>query len=286
MRAETILRAYARASDRRRRALNVLNACFDGFWLGLLDRDALDRLDERFYGAGHDELDGRAFSYRDEAHNRSGLHDWELAAIERHFPAGGRVIVTGAGGGREVLALLERGYDAVGHEPNGTLVAAGAALLRRLGHEGRLHVCGRDAFPGGAGRCDAVLVGWGSYMLIPGRDRRVAFLRAARAAVPAGAPLLCSFFVRPPDARYHAILAGTANVVRRLRRREPVEVGDTIAENFAHRFTRAEIERELALGGFRMLAYEPRPYGHAVAVAEPASGQSSPTWRMIETESE
>ena len=271
MGSERMLRAYARASDRRRRALNVFNACFDGVWLGLLDREALDRLDEHFYGVGHDEMDGRVFSYRDEAHNRSGLHDWERAAIERHFPSGGRVVVTGAGGGREVLALLERGFDAVGCEPNGTLVAAGAELMRRLGHGDRLRRCDRDAFPDGE-RADAVLVGWGSYMLIAGRERRVAFLRAARAAVPEGAPLLCSFFVRPPDARYFAILARTANIGRRMRRRALVEAGDTIAENFAHRFTREEIERELALGGFRMIAFERRPYGHAVAVAEPARG--------------
>ena len=263
-----MVRAYARASDRRRQALNVVNACFDGLWLGLLDRDALDRLDEHFYSAGRDEMDGRMFSYREQAHNRSGLHDWERVAIERHFPASGRVIVTGAGGGREVLALLERGYDAVGFEPNRTLVAAGAELLRGLGHQDRLRCCERDAFPVG-GPADAVVVGWGSYMLIPGRERRLAFLRAARSALPAGAPLLCSFFTRPPDARYFAILAGTANAVRRLRRRESAEVGDTIAENFVHRFTRAEIERELTLGGFRMVAFAARPYGHAVAVAVP-----------------
>jgi len=261
------LRAYARARERRRRALNALNACFDGFWLGLLDREALERLDEHFYSDGHDELAGRVFSYRDDEHNRSGLHPWEQAALERHLPPGGRVIVTGAGGGREVLALLERGFDAVGYEPNPTLVAAGAELLRELGHAGRLRGSGRDAFPDGGERADAVLVGWGSYMLIAGSERRVAFLRAARAALPGGAPLLCSFFVRPPDARYFRILARTANAVRRLRNRERVEVGDTLAENFVHRFTREEVERELALGGFRMVEFAHRPYGHAVAVA-------------------
>ena len=267
MSADRTLRAYARANDRRRRALNALNACFDGFWLGMLDRDALDRLDEHFYSAGHDETDGRVFSYRDADHNRSGLHEWEQAALERHFPAGGRVIVTAAGGGREVLALLGSGFDAVGYEPNPALVAAGAELLRELGHAGRLRASRRDAFPDGGERGDAILVGWGSYMLIPGSERRVAFLRAARAAVPRGAPLLCSFFVRPPDARYFSILAGTANAVRRLRGRERVEVGDTLAQNFVHRFTREEIERELALGGFRLVEFAHRPYGHAVAVA-------------------
>ena len=93
MGSERMLRAYARASNRRRRVFNAFNACFDGVWLGLLDREALDRLDEHFSGVGHDEMDGRVFSYRDEAHNRSGLHDWERAAIERHFPSGGHVLV-------------------------------------------------------------------------------------------------------------------------------------------------------------------------------------------------
>jgi hypothetical protein len=264
---DRIARAYRRASDRRRRALNVFNACFDGVWLGLLDRDALARLDAGFYTDGVDEQHGRVFSYRDDAHNRSGLQDWERAAVDAHFPAGGRVIVTGAGGGREVLALNELGYDAVGYEPNERLVQDGSALLARLGHDGALRRCARDAFPETAAGAEAVLVGWGSYMLIPGRERRVAFVRGARAAVPAGAPLLCSFFVRPADARYFSILARTANAVRRVRRGERAEVGDTIGENFVHRFTREEIRRELALGGFRMVTYAARPYGHAVAVA-------------------
>ena len=283
---DRILRAYRRASDRRRQTLNVVNACFDGLWLGLLDRAALERLDEDFYSHGADEHDGRRFTYREERHNQAGLHEWERVAVEEHFPPGGRVIVTGAGGGREVLALLERGFDAIGYEPNATLVEAGAGLLARRGHGGRLRACDRDAFPDGGGHCDAILVGWGSYMLIAGRDRRVAFLRAARRAVPEGAPLLCSFFTRDDDVRYYAILAGTANAVRRLRGRERAEIGDTLGENFAHRFTRGEIERELALAGFRMIAFERHPYGHAVAVAGPPAQESSPTWRRIETESE
>jgi hypothetical protein len=267
MRTDRLLRAYRSATIRRRQALNVVNGCFDGFWLGLLDPATLERLDEHFYGEGRDVERGRSFSYRDEQHNLGGLRDWEEAAIEAHFPPGGRVIVTGAGGGREVIALLERGFDAIGYEPNRALVEAGAELLRTLGHGDRLRQSARDAFPADAGTCDAVLSGWGSYMLIPSRERRVAFLRAAHRALPEGAPILCSFFVRSPGARYYSVVAGTANLVRRVRRAERVELGDTIGQNFVHRFTREEIESELAEGGFRVVAYASQPYGHAVAVA-------------------
>ena len=269
MRSDRLLRAYRSATIRRRQVLNVVNGCFDGFWLGLLDPATLERLDEHFYGEGRDVERGRSFTYRDEQHNLGGLRDWEDAAIDAHFPPRARVIVTGAGGGREVIALLERGFDAIGYEPNKALVDAGAELLRRLGHGDRLRKSERDVFPADTGPCDAVLVGWASYMLIPSRERRLAFLRTARQALPAGAPILCSFFVRSPGVRYYSVVARTANLVRRVRRAEPVELGDTIGQNFVHRFTREEIESELADGGFRVVAYAAQPYGHAVAVAAP-----------------
>jgi hypothetical protein len=215
-------------------------------------------------------FDGRTFTYTDEQYNLSGLHVWEAAAVDAHFPSGGRVVVTGAGGGREVIALLERGFDAVGYEPNAALVAAGAKLLDARGHPDRVRPCDRDAFPADASPCDAVLVGWGSYMLIPGRARRVAFLRGARSVLADGAPLMCSFFVRGAgDARYFAIVRRSANLVRRLRREEPVEAGDLVGHNYVHYFTRTEIVSELAEAGFRTVVYESAPYGHAVAEAMP-----------------
>jgi hypothetical protein len=264
---ERLAHSYRRASARRDRLWRVANGCFDGIWLGLLDGAALARLDERFYADGRDSLDGRTFSYTGSDHNLGGLHDWEAAAIGAHFAPGSRVVVTGAGAGREVIALLERGFDAVGYEPNAALVAAGAALLAERGQPGRLHACERDVFPPDASRCDALVVGWGSYMLIPGRARRLAFLRAARAALPDGAPLLCSFFVRPPGALYFSLVARSANLTRRLRRSEAAELGDALGPNYMHYFTRAEVESELSAGGFEMVAFASEPYGHAIAVA-------------------
>jgi hypothetical protein len=279
MRIENLVRAYRWADTRRRQLLTVVNGCFGGVWLGLLDRPALERLDELFYSHGRDVLDGRAFTYAADEHNLSGLRGWEETAIESHFPAGARVAVTGAGGGREVIALLERGFDAVGYEPNEALVAAGSELMRRLGKPDRLRACARHEFPADASPCDALVVGWGSYMLIPGRSRRIAFLRAARRALPEGAPMLCSFFVRRPRDPYFAMVVATANVFRRLRRTEGAELGDAIGHNFVHSFTRAEIESELAQGGFRMVAFAAAPYGNAVAVAAPCPEPPAPVSR-------
>ncbi len=272
MNAARLAKVYRSSTRRRRQFWTLFNGCFDGLWLGLMDRAALAHLDEAYYNGAREVLDGRAFTYTEAQHNLSGLRDWESAAIEGYFRAGGRVVVTGAGGGREVIALLQRGFDPIGYEPNRNLVLAGHALLEANGHPDRLLVCDRDAFPSDVSTCDALIVGWSSYMLIPGRARRIAFLRSARRVLPEGAPLLCSFFVRDPAARYYPIVSRVANVIRRLRRAERVDVGDAVSANYVHCFTRAEVAAELAAGGFRMVHFAAEPYGHAVAIADtPAS---------------
>jgi hypothetical protein len=253
-----------RARDRLHAALAV---ALDGLWLGLLDREALAALDERHYSSLTERGGGAAFTYSDASYNRRGLQPWEAQAVQAHFPPGGRVVVTGAGGGREVLGLLDLGFDAVGFEPHPDLVRAGAAQLAHGGHPERLHVVARDTYPAGE-RADAVVVGWGSYMLMPSRARRVAFLGAVREHVDAGAPVLVSFFVREPGGRGYAWSARIARALRRgLGRPGEVEVGDALRPNFVHFFTRPELEAELAAAGFALTAFAGRPYGHAVAVA-------------------
>lgn len=257
---------YWRSLRWRAKAERALAVVPDGVWLGLLDRDALAAVDERFYAQATEPVDGGRLSYDAAAWNRQGLWEWEAAAVDAHFPPGGRVVVTGAGGGREVVGLLARGFDAVGYEPNADLVAAGRAVLAEDADGDRLRPMERDVWPADAGACDAVVVGWGSYTLMPGRASRVAFLRGLRGAVEPGAPVLVSFFVRGNEGTSRRI-AQVANVVRRLRRAEPVEVGDGLVPNFVHGFSEAEIAEELAEAGFGVVHYADAPYGHAVARA-------------------
>lgn len=173
------------------RLFRVVKACFDGIWLGLLSRERLHAIDTSY-----------SERYADEGYNRGGLWPWEQAAIDRFFAGRTRIVVTGAGGGCEVLALRKLGYDAIGFDPNAQLAAVGDRLLASEGHPGRLWCAPRDVWPGTAGPCDGVVVGWGSYMLIQGRARRVTYLRGARACLPEGAPILVSFFARGGTPRY------------------------------------------------------------------------------------
>jgi hypothetical protein len=236
-----------------------------GLWLGLLDRRDLYAIDDAEYAS-------RA-AYRTDAHNLGGFFDWERRAVDHHFPVTGPVVVVGAGAGREVLALAERGHPVTGFECNPVLVEAGRDLLRRTGSSGAaLHWLARGAAPTGPGPYAAAVVGWSAYMLMPGRASRVAFLAGLHGVLPRDAPVLLSFASRTAGERRPALLAAVANPVRRVRRRPPVELGDDLAPNYLHRFTGAEIAAELADGGYRLrhfaagrqAAGEP---GHAVACA-------------------
>lgn len=255
MASSRTVKAYYASRYQRTRLLSWLAAAFDGLWLGLLRPRDLEALDEAFYQATRERQQGRVLGYADAEYTRRGLEDWEERFVTQ-LPPQSRVLVTGAGGGREVLALLRAGHDAVGFEPNPAFVEGGDRTLAAEGHAGRLHPMPRDGFPSVAGTFDAVIVGWGSYMSVPGRDARVSFLRAARSVLPAGGPMLVSGWYRESDTAYDLTVARIGTRVRRVLRRAPLEVGDALIDCYVHRFTREELETEVVDAGF-----EPRTFG-------------------------
>jgi SAM-dependent methyltransferase len=262
--ARPIVRVYRRSLAWRQRGFELVAAVFDGFWLGVMDEEALAELVESFYPTARAGLEREAESFADAEYNMIGFYDWEARAVDLAFAPGERVVVTGAGGGREVLALLEHGVDAVGYEPDAGFVGAGRRLLQERGAEDRLQVSPPSEFPKVDRPCAGVLVGWGSYSHIHGRERRVEFLADARAALNGGGSLVLSFLLRS-DQRFFRVSCAVANLIRRLRRATPVELGDVLHPTFMHRFTRAEVESELDAAGFRLETFAAEPYGHAVA---------------------
>jgi hypothetical protein len=259
-----MIRAYLRLRPVFTRVLAGLDAVWSGFWLGVLDRDDFHAIDDAHYAATK--------RYRDDAHTARGLFDWEERAIGDHFPPAGRLLLLAAGGGRESYALTRRGFVVEGHECNPALVEYANAFLARAGADTTVHLLPRDEVPSGERTFDAVIVGWSGYMLIAGRDRRVALLRALRSRVADGAPILLSFFTRAPSTPRYRTITTLANALRRIRGRQAIEAGDDLAPNFLHRFTSEEIEAELADGGFAMTVYAPQgdgPFdsGYAVGVA-------------------
>ena len=267
-RTDRTIRWYYRSDRLANAALRVLRGVFDGVWLGILTREQLARIDEVYYD--------RAREYMSESHNRSGLFAWEQAAVDHHFSGVRRIIVTSAGGGREMLALAKSGYQVAGYEPHEDLARFGNRLLKSDGIEATIATCGRDAWPPEAGEADGVIVGWSGYTLTVGRARRVAFLRAATRLLPAGAPVLISFFVVDGRDIRLRTSARIASALRRFLRREPVALGDSLIPMLVHFFTRDEVVAELADGGLDLVDFGTEECGWAVGcVRSPQKRTSS-----------
>ena len=117
---------------------------------------------------------------------------------------------------------------------------------------------------------DAAVLGWGGYMLIRGREARVEFLRGAVRHLPPGAPVLASFVAGEyRDARLRtAARVGTS--LRRLRGREPVQVGDALVPNLVHFFRRDELASEFTDAGIDLIDFGNTDYGWAVGRTRPA----------------
>jgi hypothetical protein len=104
-------------------------------------------------------------------------------------------------------------------------------------------------------------------MHIRGRERRILFLRGLRTRLVTGSPILISFNTRRDDSPYFRGIAVIGNVVAFLLRRSRVEIGDSLVPNYAHYFTKAQLESEMAAAGFELISFESLEYGHAVGRA-------------------
>jgi hypothetical protein len=244
---------FVRVTERLRRSFPRAGQYWSGFWLGALSRNAMAAVDEALYSLRS--------NYQTAEHNRQGLAPWERAAIEAYFSPGSRLMVLAVGGGREVVALRRLGFDAQGWESHPELLASAQKLLVEEGHAGVIHPVRRDEVPVGSDIYDGIILGWGMYMLVHGRPRRLALLGAAHRRLVAGGPLLLSFFDRVSDDRRALRVFRIAQLVRRILFREPVELGDDMLPNVVHRFTRDEIEQELKAAGFELLRFEPSGSG-------------------------
>ena len=262
-----LVRSYLTANRRFEQAQRLVNAVFTGAWLGVMDRETLAQLDASFYSTRREMVAGAAVGYTEPEHICSGLTAWEAAALKTYFPPGGRLVITGAGAGREVLGALELGFEPIGYEPHPALRDAGNAVLVADGRPAALHPCERDHFPADVAPADAVLVGWTSYSHIPGAGRRVGFLRGARDVLDAGSPVLISFWMLPGKQRYLRTVQLAAQLGRRLTGGEAVEHGDLLSPMFVHCFSERQIRDECAAAGFAIEAFHVQPYPHVVARA-------------------
>src|SRR5262249_22445928 len=146
-----------------------------------------------------------AFVYADQrtylpggARFQGGLFGWERRALDAPvFPRSGRVLIGAAGAGRELCALVERGFSVVAFDPCAPFADAARKAAPRDGatvvqasYEDLV-----DAVEGRGGPLellraeppfDAVVLGWGSFSHVMPASARLALLRALRVLAPRG----------------------------------------------------------------------------------------------------
>lgn len=209
-----------------------------------------------------------------------GLVPWELRLLEHELvPRTGKVLLAGAGGGRELEALCDRGYSVFAFEPTRVLFEGAKSVAARFGA-----TCVQGSFAdlplavGGLGPLasapapfDLIYFGWGSFTHITRPEEQLAALVAARALGPT-APLVVSFWLRWPtvDSRSQRFRKVLRAVLMRAGAVEPPE-GLTFqtSSGFAYLFDRQEFETLARRAGYRVELLSDADFPHALLL--PAS---------------
>jgi hypothetical protein len=225
-----------------------LQVLFEGFWMGLLPESVYDVISEKSYGEGT--------SYTNPSYLDLGLHFWEDLAVRTYFPHGSRVIVAAAGGGRELIALERRGFQAAGFECSHAMVEAGKRALAQRGIAATLDWAPPSVVPPMKGPFDALIVGWNGYCYISPRARRLTFLKDLRGYLRPGSPVLVSTAIRHPPSRVLEWTPRVANALRICTFRAPVfEPGDSFPGRPKLHFIRRQLERELKEAGYAITTF-------------------------------
>jgi hypothetical protein len=220
-----------------------------------------------------------------------GLFPWEVALLDDpRMPRAGRVLLAAAGGGRELDALLKRGYDVFAFEPVPALVeqaqhvararGAGASVVqasyadlvtRARGEHGPL-----DRLEGAFDFC---LLGWGSLSHLTELSEMLDVLEALRTLAP-HAPVITSFFLRASGV---APSAGGARRLRLLLRRVLAVVGGRPVQpglqfyldaGFVRPLLREELYDLCERAGYEVAYFTELDYPHALLLPKAGSPDS------------
>ena len=195
----------------------------------------------------------------------SGLFWWETSVYATYIEPGDRLLIVGAGTGRDVIALAAAGYDVVGLDPLPEVLAIAREHLQARKLSATL-VEGAIGNPGVMpGWFDVVIFSDNMYSALPSSAKRVAALAQARDHLAPRGRVIVPYFGTPAPlpqrayriARLTAWLTGSDV---RLEEGDVVRTRGPLGKelHYHHVFTAAEIEDEARRAGLRV-AYHRRP---------------------------
>jgi hypothetical protein len=194
---------------------------------------------------------------------RSGLFPWEEQVITTYFPsAPARLLIGGAGGGREVLALAQKGYEVIAFEPCAQLATAMACRLAERSNIKIYRACYEDLpwlFPTLSdqpattleveARFEAAVLGWASYSHLRTEAQRIRTLSLFARYVHG--PILVSFF--PPRGEALEKEERTGRLEKLLKRFRRQSDGFSVYFGFTHNVSAAELEGTANRSGLKII---------------------------------
>jgi len=230
----------------------------EGFWLSVLSNRFILALDNYHYS--------RTKKYLQASSNLAGLYDWEEAMIVSYFSQCKYLLVLAAGGGREVVSLLKKGFQVDAYECNHSLVKAGRVLLQKEGLSALYEYVVPNHAPVSEKKYDGIILGWGAYIHVRGKEVRVNMLKEIGALMPSGGMFLLSYWHadKAMDV-YCSRVFGVSRFFSKIFRTRLIEKGERLTLCSGRYFTFEEIAEELNAAGFEIVYQEAYPYGHAVA---------------------
>jgi hypothetical protein len=210
---------------------------------------------------------------------QQGFFDWEKKLLQTPFPSSGKILVGGAGGGREVLALLKRRYDVWAFDPADFLAQALDQL--QADHENFVgwkesykefvssYASDRRKFfqDRRLSSIDGVILGWGSFSHVLDSETRENLLKTLRELAPK-APVIISFLTRSEaqTSRWDRTRPFLQRAFRLLGASGRRQEGDVFypGSGFVHLFSLNEIDELARFSGYEVVSIEKSPYPHAL----------------------
>jgi len=203
----------------------------------------------------------------------SGLMSWERDFYLRFLKPNDRVLVIGCGTGRDLLALLQLGYQAEGLDVAPRCTAIAGRLLQKLGFQPPVHTGAIETVELPA-HFDAFIFSWFCYSYIPQSETRVHVLAKLREHLNPDGRILVTYVPAKTSPR-HLPIRLTQLVAALSDSDWRPEYGDSVLVagrgrhfvHYQHEFTRESLEDEARAAGLTVAFHERGDEGTAILTA-------------------
>ena len=230
----------------------LILAVYEGTVLSIFPKKIL----ARFTSISYDS----SFKYRDDKQALLGLFNWEMKLIELFGENISKIIVIGAGNGREPIALNKAGFEVEAYECNYSIYMNGERIIRNENINIKFEILPENVLPINS-RCDIFWFGWGVYTHIVEKNERETMLTNIKHLLNDHGIVVISFWSENRSLSYINLLMKSSNIIR-LRK---VERGESLMNSLWGKFfTKDELLLETKEFGYECLYYEQFPFSHAV----------------------